>query len=66
MKEYTLLNGRVLKVTEKAVLIHTGNKDQSVFCPCWIPKSLIENGQDVKEDDTEIFVEDWFCEKEIF
>lgn len=56
--DYCLVSGRVLSVTERAVLLDLDNREQ------WIPRSVIEDGEDVVVFQTDLYVAEWFVEKE--
>lgn len=59
MKEYNFLVGVVKRTTPRAILFLHGSLEEH-----WIPRSVIENGDDVEEGSCTIEVEQWFCEKE--
>lgn len=63
-KQYTTIYGDVAYTTDKAVWFYLPDAvddDDGT----WIPRSLIEDGDQVEEDeDVDLNVETWFCEKE--
>lgn len=59
-KKYTTLHGDIERVNMQSIRFF-GDWGDTVF----IPISLIENGDDlVEENDVDINVQTWFCEKE--
>lgn len=56
---WTTLDGYTVKnTTLKAVLVMKGTDE------IWIPRSLIQDGEEVRKHDTDLVVRTWFCEKE--
>lgn len=58
---HKLLFGRVMRLTEKAVLFEV--EENGSPREHWIPKSQIEEGDSVSMGDTEIEVTEWFADK---
>lgn len=58
------LQGKVKKLTDRAVLFSFKNYGELV--EKWIPKSVIDEGDDVSVGDEEVLVAEWFCDKEDF
>lgn len=61
--EYETLNVNILAVTDRALKIRT-RRDQTL----WIPKSVVEDGEDFTEkdiqNDADIRVKGWFYDRE--
>lgn len=54
------VSGTVTRVTSKAVLyVSTAGKSEH-----WIPRSVIEDGDDVEVGEQEMNVAEWFLDKE--
>lgn len=62
MSSYELLFGEVVHITPKAVLFEYLDNDETV--EIWIPKSVIDDGEEVSIGDSEIYVQRWYCEKQ--
>jgi len=62
-KEYDEVSGTLADVTDKAIKIESSARGEH-----WIPRSVIEDGDDYTEDDIgedlEFMVESWFVDKE--
>lgn len=62
-KEYDEISGTIAAVTDKAILVEVGSRGEH-----WIPRSVIEDGEEINEDDIgedlEFMVESWFVDKE--
>ena len=62
-KTYDEVSGTLAAVSDKAILVDVGSRGEH-----WIPRSVIEDGDDYKEDDIgedlEFMVESWFVDKE--
>jgi hypothetical protein len=52
------IDGTVKASTAKAVLVQQGKRE------VWVPRSVIENGDELTKGDNDIRVESWFAEKE--
>lgn len=62
-KSYGAVSGDVVHTTDKAILIATD--DQGSLKQFWIPRSVIEDGEEVEEGEAlDIHVETWWLEKE--
>lgn len=64
-KEYEPINGYVIKETAKAVLVRFKIGENWIdFQDRWVPRSLCENGDDLRDRDDDIRVEKWWLNKE--
>jgi hypothetical protein len=54
------VDGSVTKVTAKAVLYVS----KAAKTEHWIPRSVIEDGDDIEEGEQEMLVAEWFLDKE--
>lgn len=61
MRTVTLRVAEVLRETDLALLLLLDDDDEH-----WVPKSVIEDADDITTGDTdlEVQVAEWFCEKE--
>lgn len=59
MTEYDLVEGEIIRTTERAVLVKLWDSDEEV----WIPRSCCEES-DLQAGDEDIMVARWFLEKE--
>ena len=61
MTEYTEIDCRVIRTTDKAVLVEVDDGEE-----VWIPLSQVEdNGEDLKDGDKGVlFISEWWAERE--
>lgn len=59
-REEKTVAGVVTRLTDKAVLYKLREQDRVV----WIPRSQIQEGENVQLDDEDLQVSSWFIEKE--
>ncbi len=57
--DYTIIEGTVIAETDKAVCLQRDD-DEDI----WIPRSVIDGGDAMEEQDTDPLVADWFIDKE--
>lgn len=62
-QEFMPLVGEIIVATPKAVLLSFEEK-KGVIREQWVPRSVIEDGEEVEEGDSEIAVREWFIDKE--
>lgn len=60
--EYEYVHGNVTRATQKAVLLSV--EDLNGTREIWIPRSCIQDGEEVSVFDEGLYVAEWFCEKE--
>ena len=56
---HTSITGKIIATTDRAVLLEEPSGDET-----WIPRSVIDGGDDIEEQDVDPNVADWFIEKE--
>lgn len=63
-REFVKIEGKIIKVTEKAVLISYMPTGAHLPKEVFIPRSQLHDGQAVKEGDDKLRCRQWFAEKE--
>lgn len=58
---HKLVFGRVTRTTPRAVLLAVEEKGE--LREHWVPRSQIEDGEEVEEGADELYISIWFCEK---
>lgn len=71
IQSFTPLSGEVIRETDMAILFRVEpdtlplpGMAQQESREVWIPRSVCDHGDDIEEGDTDIYVSDWFCERE--
>ena len=59
--EYSIIKGTVEATTDMAVLYIPASEECEEL---WIPRSVVDGGDSVDEDDSDLEIADWFIGKE--
>ncbi len=57
-KKYEYIEGEVIRTTDDAVLLAIPSLDD-----IWVPRSLIQDGDEIKFGDVGMRIVEWFCDK---
>ena len=60
---FDIITGDVLKTTRDAVLVRCRDTSDDFGFPLeiWIPRSVLDDGENVDLDDTDFMIAEWFC-----